>query len=110
MRHVFRSYLALGSVRLLQEQLAVDGVRSKAGQPLSRGALYTLLGNRLYRGEVAHKGAVHPGEHAAIVDRISGTRCRPAWRSSGRSGARAKAPAARACWSGCCTTAAAASA
>jgi DNA invertase Pin-like site-specific DNA recombinase len=67
-RHVFRSYLALGSVRLLQEQLAVDGVRSKAGQPLSRGALYTLLGNRLYRGEVAHKGAVHPGEHAAVID------------------------------------------
>src|SRR5918998_565369 len=34
-RHVFRSYLALGSVRLLREQLAVDGVRSKAEQPLS---------------------------------------------------------------------------
>ena len=67
-RHVLRSYLALGSVRLLREQLAADGVRSKAGQPLSRGALYTLLSNRLYRGEVAHKGAVHPGEHAAIVD------------------------------------------
>ena len=67
-RHVFQSYLALGSVRLLQEQLAVDGVRSKAGQPLARGALYTLLRNRLYRGEVAHKGAVYPGEHEAIVD------------------------------------------
>ena len=67
-RHVFRSYLALGSVRLLQEQLASEGSVSKAGQPLSRGALYTLLGNRLYRGEVAHKGAVYPGEHAAIVD------------------------------------------
>src|SRR5687768_5189653 len=67
-RHVFQSYLALGSVRLLRERLAVDGVRSKAEQPLSRGALYTMLGNRLYRGEVAHKGAVHPAEHQAIVD------------------------------------------
>jgi DNA invertase Pin-like site-specific DNA recombinase len=67
-RRVFRLYLALGSVRLLGEQLALDGVRSKAGQPLSRGALYTLLQNRLYRGEVAHKGAAYPGEHAAIVD------------------------------------------
>ncbi len=67
-RHVFRLYLALGSVRLLGERLALDGVRSKAGQPLSRGALYTLLRNRLYRGEIVHKGAVHPGEHAAIVD------------------------------------------
>src|SRR5215207_7541737 len=60
-RHVFQSYLALGSVRLLREQLAVAGVRSKAGRPLSRGALYTLLRNRLYRGEVVHKGTVHPG-------------------------------------------------
>jgi site-specific DNA recombinase len=67
-RRVFRLYVDLGSVRLLRERLARDGVRSKAGRPLSRGALYTLLRNRLYRGEVAHKGAVHPGEHAAIVE------------------------------------------
>jgi site-specific DNA recombinase len=78
-RHIFRSYLAVGSVRLLQEQLAREGIRSKArpwivdqkmrgGRLLARGALYTLLQNRLYRGEVAHKGAVHPGEHQAIVD------------------------------------------
>jgi site-specific DNA recombinase len=33
-----------------------------------RGALYHLLRNRLYRGEVVHKGIVHPGEHQAIVD------------------------------------------
>jgi site-specific DNA recombinase len=67
-RRVFRLYGELGSVRLLREQLAIDGVRNKAGQPLSRGALYTLLRNRLYRGEIAHKGAVHRGEHAAIVE------------------------------------------
>ena len=78
-RHVFRSYLALGSVRPLQEQLAREGVCSKArpqaamekmpgGRPLARGALYTLLQNRLYRGESAHKDAIHRGEHQAIVD------------------------------------------
>jgi hypothetical protein len=33
-----------------------------------RGALYHLLRNRLYRGEVVHKGLAHPGEHQAIVD------------------------------------------
>jgi hypothetical protein len=27
-----------------------------------------MLQNRVYRGEVVHKGAVYPGEHAAIVD------------------------------------------
>ncbi len=30
--------------------------------------LYHLLRNRIYRGEVVHKGIVHPGEHQAIVD------------------------------------------
>jgi site-specific DNA recombinase len=33
-----------------------------------RGALYHLLRNRIYLGEVVHKGAVYPGEHEAIVD------------------------------------------
>ena len=27
-----------------------------------------MLQNRLYRGEISHKGAVYPGEHAAIID------------------------------------------
>ena len=38
------------------------------GQPFSRGALYLMLQNRLYRGEISHKGNSYPGEHAAIVD------------------------------------------
>src|SRR5262249_49912518 len=33
-----------------------------------RGALYHLLQNRIYRGEVVHKGVAYPGEHKAIVD------------------------------------------
>ncbi|MGB8901190.1 MAG: recombinase family protein, partial [Methylocella sp.] len=28
-----------------------------------------MLQNRIYRGEIVHKGAAHPGEHAAIVDK-----------------------------------------
>ena len=30
-----------------------------------------LLANRLYLGEVAHKGAVYAGEHEAIIDRAT---------------------------------------
>lgn len=78
-RHIFRSYLRLGSVQLLEQELAAEGIRSKArpwlanermqgGRPLARGALYTLLQNRVYRGEVAHQGLVYPGEQEAIVD------------------------------------------
>jgi len=43
--------------------------RRSGGVAFSRGALYELLQNRLYLGEIAHKGAVYPGQHAAIVDR-----------------------------------------
>src|SRR5262249_18334095 len=35
----------------------------------SRGALYALLSNPIYIGEIAHKGARYPGQHAAILDR-----------------------------------------
>ena len=75
---IFALYLKLGSVRLLQEHLAAAGVRSKlrpaaanarlrGGQRLARGALYLMLRNRLYRGEVAHQGNIYPGEHDAII-------------------------------------------
>jgi len=38
------------------------------GKPFSRGALYLILQNRIYRGEIVHKGQSHPGEHPPIID------------------------------------------
>ena len=67
-----------GSVLALKEALDHDRIHSKSrvdrhgnsfgGKPMTRGALYLMLQNRLYRGEIAHKKAVYPGEHGAIVD------------------------------------------
>ena len=78
-RRIFGRYRELGSVRRLQQDLDKQGIRSKqhdyrdgrrtGGQPLSRGALYTLLSNPIYIGEIAHKGARYPGQHEAILDR-----------------------------------------
>jgi DNA invertase Pin-like site-specific DNA recombinase len=67
-RWIYRAYRELGTVRLMQQRLAEEGITGKAGTPLGRGALFHMLQNRLYRGEVAHRGNVYPGEHAAIVD------------------------------------------
>jgi hypothetical protein len=77
-RHIFRRYIDLGAVRALQADLAAAGIVSKrraaadgspyGGQRFSRGALYLMLKNRIYRGEIVHKGKAFPGEHAAIVD------------------------------------------
>ena len=77
-RLVFRRYADLGSVRLLNAELEARGIKSKSwtsasgrlvgGKPFSRGALYLMLQNRTYRGEIVHKGQFHPGEHTPIID------------------------------------------
>lgn len=55
------------------------GIRSKhrtfadgtvfGGHKLSRGALYLMLQNRIYCGEITHKGNAYAGEHKAILDK-----------------------------------------
>jgi DNA invertase Pin-like site-specific DNA recombinase len=77
--HIFRLYIQLRSVRALQAELDASGIRSKrrvfadgtkvGGQKLSRGALYLMLQNRIYRGEITHKGNAYPGQHPAIVEK-----------------------------------------
>ena len=66
-------------MRALKAELDAAGIRSKrrtfadgtvyGGHKLSRGALYLMLQNRIYRGEITHKGNAYPGEHKAIVDK-----------------------------------------
>ena len=72
-RYIFRRYQELRSVRLLKEHLDAAGILSKrrhlhGGKPIARGALYLILQNRIYRGEIVHKDQVYPGEHDPIVD------------------------------------------
>src|SRR5439155_6473947 len=75
---IFERYLDLGCVRALRAELDRLSIRSKhrvaetgrsvGGGHFSRGALYYLLRNRVYRGEAVHKGVAHPGEHDAIIE------------------------------------------
>jgi site-specific DNA recombinase len=44
-----------------------DG-REHKGQPFTKNALYRLLTNVIYTGQVNHKGTIYPGEHPPIVD------------------------------------------
>jgi len=77
-RHIFRRYAELKSVLALKEDLDADGIVSKArldrfghakgGVPIARGALYLMLQNRIYRGEIVHKDTSYPGLHEPIVD------------------------------------------
>lgn len=77
-RLIFRRYAELGSVRILADELSGLDIVSKrrqgaggvlaGGNRFSRGALYTLLQNPIYRGEIGHQGKVYPGQHEAIVE------------------------------------------
>src|SRR6266404_2806074 len=77
-RFIFRRYAELGSVRLLKDELEARGIRSKlrtsasgrisGGKPFARGALYLMLQNRIYRGEIVHREQSHFGEHEPIID------------------------------------------
>ena len=67
-RRIYQAYLDLGTVRLLQKHLAEEGITGNSGRVIGRGQLFYMLQNRIYRGEIAHRGSVYPGEHEAIVD------------------------------------------
>jgi len=76
-RHIFARYLELGSVHALQRELHTSGIVSKrhttlagrttGGATFSRGALFHLLRNRVYLGQIVHKDQVFAGAHLAIV-------------------------------------------
>ena len=77
-RRVFALYRELGCVRRVKEAADRLGLRTKCsttrngtehgGKPFSRGHLYTLLSNPIYTGHIAHKGELHPGQQAALID------------------------------------------
>jgi site-specific DNA recombinase len=68
---IYKKYRELRSVRVHQQHLDKEGIRSKVrtyrdgrvagGRPFSRGALYALPSNHVYIGEINHKGIHHPG-------------------------------------------------
>ena len=78
-QHIFRRFTQLASAKSLAAELNEQGYRTKSwttkkgkhrpGSPWNTGHIYRLLGNRIYMGEVVHKGKGYPGEHEAIVSK-----------------------------------------
>jgi site-specific DNA recombinase len=100
-RRLFRLYLELGSVLKLKDQLDRERIRSKertspgggksGGTLYSRGALYRVLQNPIYLGDIQHHGKVYPGEHTGIISRERWEQVQDQLRSDngGRRGVRA---------------------
>jgi DNA invertase Pin-like site-specific DNA recombinase len=78
-RSIFRRYLELGSVNELLRDLRERNIRTKTRQlstgrtrggiPFGRGALYYVLSNHFYIGEVKYKDEILPGEQPPILNR-----------------------------------------
>ncbi len=68
-RRVFRDYARSQCTTDLVRDFMAEGLTTKRGIPFGKQAIYKILHNRMYLGEMIHKGKSFPGEHAAIVDR-----------------------------------------
>lgn len=76
-RHIFGRYIELKSMIALQCELTDKKIftrkrigrsgKAYGGKPFSRGALYTLIQNELYIGNVLFKGISYKGKQEAIV-------------------------------------------
>ena len=77
-RLIFRRYNELKSVRLLKQDLDRRALVSKirtsknglrmGGKAYSRGKLYKMLSNPIYKGEIRHLKICHPGQHQPVID------------------------------------------
>jgi DNA invertase Pin-like site-specific DNA recombinase len=78
-RRIFESFIAIGSVTVLVQQLRAEGVMTKSwktikemnreGKLVDKGWLYKLFKNPVVIGIAAYKGKHYPGEHEAILDK-----------------------------------------
>ncbi len=77
-RMIFERYLALGSLLALARELNEKNIRTRrrqlssghilGGVLFTRGPLAHLLKNRIYLGELNHKGASYPAEHQPLIE------------------------------------------
>jgi site-specific DNA recombinase len=77
-RMIFALYQEKRSIAATAAELRQRGILSRlrprsngtisGGISFDRGALQSILRNRIYIGEIIHKGIHHPGEHQAILD------------------------------------------
>jgi hypothetical protein len=76
-RKLFSAYLEVGTVRRLKLWAESEGILTKrrrkggvstGGKLFSRGNLYALLSNCIYKGEISHGKQRYRGQHKAIVE------------------------------------------
>ncbi len=77
-RRIFEEMLTIGSPTQIAANLTAEGITTKAwttqegqvrnGTQIDKKYLHKLLRNRIFLGEISHKGQWFPGVHTAIVE------------------------------------------
>jgi DNA invertase Pin-like site-specific DNA recombinase len=68
-RRIFDDFVTMRSATLMVKAYSVEGLVTKGGKPFTKQTIYKMLHNRMYLGEIVHKGQGFPGQHQAIVTR-----------------------------------------
>ena len=68
-RRIFDDFVSIRSATLMAKAYVAEGVLTKGGKCFTKRALYKMLHNRMYLGEIVHKGQSFPGQHQAIITR-----------------------------------------
>ena len=66
-RRIFDDFVTVRSTTLMAKAYGAQGVVTKGSKPFTKQTIYKMLHNRMYLGEIVHKGQSFPGQHQAIV-------------------------------------------
>jgi len=66
-RRIFDDFVTMRSATLMVKAYGAEGLVTKGGKPFTKQTIYKMLHNRMYLGEIVHKGQGFPGQHRAIV-------------------------------------------
>ncbi len=68
-RRIFADFARDRSTTHMVRNYAAEGIRTKTGRTFCKQSIYKLLHNRMYLGEIVHKGRYYPGQHPPILTR-----------------------------------------
>lgn len=69
-RRIFDDFVSMRSATLMMKAYGAEGLKTKGGKPFTKQTLYKMLHNRMYLGEIVHKGQSFPGQHLPIVTQV----------------------------------------
>lgn len=97
-RNIFKRFAEIGSGQTIAKELNAKGITTKSwttregrfrpGKPWDGPAIYRIIGNPVYIGQIKHKDKIYPGEHEAIVKQALWDRAHAMIQHDGRVGSR----------------------